>query len=308
MDIPVDGIIYHSSGVSISEAAMTGESDEMKKDSVEKCFQKREEKQAEMEFSKEKPNSHAVPSPVMLSGTQVATGEGWFVCTVVGDNSAIGQIMKNLEAEEEETPLQIKLEVIATDIGKLGMYAALLTVHVLYIRFFVEEFTARSMDFAADSLDYIREWLRYIVVGVTIVVVAVPEGLPLAVMISLAFSVKKMLIDQNFVKKLASCEIMGGANNICSDKTGTLTQNKMNVTDIWVGKECVLNTKENLEGVFKWEQVCNEGSKVKELLKQSLSCNTTGTVDDSSATEKAMLLFMKGVGEDIEAKRKQHLG
>lgn len=105
MDIPVDGIIYHSSGVSISEAAMTGESDEMKKDSVDKCFQKREEKQTEMEFSKEKPNSHAVPSPIMLSGTQVATGEGWFVCTVVGDNSAIGQIMKNLEAEEEETPL-----------------------------------------------------------------------------------------------------------------------------------------------------------------------------------------------------------
>jgi len=223
MDIPVDGIIYHSSGVSISEAAMTGESDEMKKDSVEKCFQKREEKYTEMEFSKEKPNSHAVPSPIMLSGTQVATGEGWFVCTVVGDNSAIGQIMKNLEAEEEKTPLQIKLEIIATDIGTLGMYAALLTVHVLYIRFFVEEFKARSMDFAAGALDYIREWLRYIVVGVAIVVMAVPEGLPLAVMISLAFSVKKMLIDQNFVKKLASCEIMGGANNICSDKTGTLT-------------------------------------------------------------------------------------
>jgi magnesium-transporting ATPase (P-type) len=262
MDIPVDGIVYHSSGVSISEAAMTGESDEMKKDSLEKCFLKREEKRAEMEFSKEKPSSHAVPSPIMLSGTQVATGEGWFVCTVVGDHSAIGQILKNLEAEEEETPLQIKLEVIATDIGKLGMYAALLTVHVLYIRFFVEEFEARSMDFGGDALDYIREWLRYIVVGVTIVVVAVPEGLPLAVMIALAFSVKEMLKDQNFVKKLASCEIMGGANNICSDKTGTLTQNKMNVTDIWVGKECTLNTKENLEGVFKWEQVCDAGSKV----------------------------------------------
>ena len=64
---------------------------------------------------------------------------------------------------------------------------------------------------------------------------AVPEGLPLAVMISLAFSVKKMLIDQNFVKKLASCEIMGGANNICSDKTGTLTKNQMTWTDMWQG-------------------------------------------------------------------------
>jgi len=74
-----------------------------------------------------------------------------------------------------------------------------------------------------------------LIIGVTIVVVAVPEGLPLAVMISLAFSVKKMLKDMNFVKWLASCEIMGGANNICSDKTGTLTMNKMHVTSVWHG-------------------------------------------------------------------------
>ena len=72
---------------------------------------------------------------------------------------------------------------------------------------------------------YIKEWLHYVIVGVAIIVVAVPEGLPLAVMISLAYSVKKMLADQNFVKRLSSCEIMGGANNICSDKTGTLTKN-----------------------------------------------------------------------------------
>lgn len=71
--------------------------------------------------------------------------------------------------------------------------------------------------------------------GVTIVVVAVPEGLPLAVMMSLAYSVRRMLIDQNFVKRLASCEIMGGANTICSDKTGTLTMNKMTLTNIWAG-------------------------------------------------------------------------
>ena len=72
--------------------------------------------------------------------------------------------------------------------------------------------------------------------GVTIIVVAVPEGLPLAVMMSLAYSVRRMLIDQNFVKRLASCEIMGGANTICSDKTGTLTMNKMTLTNIWAGQ------------------------------------------------------------------------
>jgi len=77
--------------------------------------------------------------------------------------------------------------------------------------------------------------MKFVMTGIAIVVVAVPEGLPLAVMISLAYSVKKMLIDQNFVKRLTSCEIMGGANNICSDKTGTLTKNIMTLTDIWCG-------------------------------------------------------------------------
>ena len=77
---------------------------------------------------------------------------------------------------------------------------------------------------------FLGEWLNFVTAGVAIVVVAVPEGLPLAVMISLAYSIKKMLIDQNFVKRLNSCEIMGGANNICSDKTGTLTKNIMTLT------------------------------------------------------------------------------
>lgn len=174
------------------------------------------------------------------------------MCTVVGEFSAIGQIRKNLEQEAEATPLQEKLEVIATDIGKVGMYGALLTLHILYIRFFIEAIALRSMDFHEEGIEYIKEWLRFFMLGVTIIVVGVPEGLPLAVMMSLAFAVKKLLEDQNFVKRLSSCEIMGSANNICSDKTGTLTQNKMNVTDIWAGKSIELNTEENLKNKFKW--------------------------------------------------------
>lgn len=128
------------------------------------------------------------------------------------------------------------------------MYCALLTIHVLLLRFFIERFIDRGFDLygpetvnnegnrSGNFKDYCVEWLGYVIIGVTIVVVAVPEGLPLAVMISLAFSVKKMLIDKNFVKRLSSCEIMGGANNICSDKTGTLTMNKMTVTNIWAGR------------------------------------------------------------------------
>jgi Ca2+ transporting ATPase len=157
------------------------------------------------------------------------------LCIMVGPNSAIGQIMSTLNVEQEATPLQEKLEVIATDIGKIGTYAAVLTVNVLYLRFFVERFLTREFNLfgqPAPCYDkfcegflgiYVQAWLSYLIIGVTIIVVAIPEGLPLAVMISLSYSVKKMLIDKNFVKRLASCEIMGGANNICSDKTGTLT-------------------------------------------------------------------------------------
>ena len=121
----------------------------------------------------------------------------------------------------------------------MGIIAALLTIHVLFLRFFCSRFVNRSMDLFGGNEEtdvnfintnsngslnlYLSEWIRYFIIGITIIVVAVPEGLPLAVMIALAYSVRRMLKDKNFVKRLASCEIMGGANNICSDKTGTLT-------------------------------------------------------------------------------------
>ncbi len=136
------------------------------------------------------------------------------------------------------------------------MYCALLTIHVLFLRFFIERFVKKELDlFGPEQInmnnvkdgmlkDYLEEWLHYLIIGVAIVVVSVPEGLPLAVMISLAYSVKRMLIDKNFVKRLSSCEIMGGANNICSDKTGTLTMNKMTVTNIWAGRELSIKVNE----------------------------------------------------------------
>jgi len=171
----------------------------------------------------------------------------------VGKNSCVGKILGKLEQSIETTPLQRKLEKIASDIGMLGMFCALLTIHILFLRFFIEKFIAghsgkHILDLYGPEMtdshgghngefkDYFVEWISYIIIGVAIVVVAVPEGLPLAVMISLAYSVKRMLIDKNFVKRLSSCEIMGGANNICSDKTGTLTMNKMTVTNIWAGR------------------------------------------------------------------------
>lgn len=175
--------------------------------------------------------------------------------------TAEGQILAAVEAKPKEvTPLQEKLDVIAIDIGRIGMYAALLIFHLLVARNLIESMVFRKFSLfdkgeecevqkkAAEAIqseeEYVCEgqigpifkgWFEFIIIGVAIVVVAVPEGLPLAVMISLAYSVQKMLVDQNFVKKLSSCETMGGANNICSDKTGTLTKNQMTWTQIWAG-------------------------------------------------------------------------
>lgn len=273
---------------------MTGESDELKKDSLDNCKLRQEEKDAEYEYLKSNnKNPHDLPSPVLLSGTQIATGEGWFVCIVVGKNSCVGKILGKLEQRIETTPLQEKLEAIATDIGVLGMYVALLTIHVLFFRFFIERFISRKFDLFGQELedqhgeyhglfkDYFEEWLGYIIIGVTIVVVAVPEGLPLAVMISLAYSVKRMLIDKNFVKRLASCEIMGGANNICSDKTGTLTMNKMTVTNIWAGRELVVKVN---DPSYSWKDYFNNQKHI-DLLNQAVCCNTSGSIAEASATE-----------------------
>jgi len=148
MNVPVDGVLIKSSGVSVNESAMTGESDELKKESVEICLHRQEEKDAEYAYHKDpKRNPHDLPSPVLLSGTQIATGEGWFIVIMVGKFSCVGKILGKLEQRIETTPLQEKLEAIATDIGKLGMYCALLTIHVLFLRHFITRFIAREFDF-----------------------------------------------------------------------------------------------------------------------------------------------------------------
>lgn len=248
--IPVDGIVISCNQLTTNEAAMTGESDERRKELVETCILRRNDKGVVIDYTKvDLTASHDIPSPILLSGTSIAGGDGKMLCIVVGDDSALGDIMKKMNKTQMPTPLQEKLEIIATEIGKIGTYAALVTVHVLIFRYFLDGILKRNLDLfggEADSKDRpfannFKQWVDYIVIGVAVIVVAVPEGLPLAVMISLAYSQGKMLKDNNYVKKLAACEIMGGATNICSDKTGTLTLNQMKVSSVWVGKDVELN-------------------------------------------------------------------
>lgn len=252
MLIPVDGVVLSCNQLMTNEAAMTGESDERRKEKVETTIERLRER-GQIDYARiDKTESHSLPSSILLSGTSVAAGDGKMLTVMVGKRSALGEIMDKLTKREGETPLQMKLEIIATEIGKIGTYAALLTIHVLLFRYFLDGILKRNIDlFGNESGEKspfatnFKMWVDYVVIGVAVIVVAVPEGLPLAVMISLAYSQGKMLKDNNYVKRLAACEIMGGATNICSDKTGTLTLNQMKVAHIWVGKDIELNTDQD---------------------------------------------------------------
>lgn len=209
---------------------MTGETSPIRKNILSKCL--KVSKELVESGEKNTSGKHDVPSPIMLSGTKVLTGEGKMLVLVVGELSCIGKIRALLGNEEPKaTPLQMKLEKIAEDIGKFGLYSALTIVIVLLLRFGIEKAINPTWDTSVDLI----EILNFFVLGITVIVVAIPEGLPLAVTLSLAFSVRKMLIDNNLVRKMEACETMGGANIICSDKTGTLTLNKMTLTCFWNG-------------------------------------------------------------------------
>ena len=311
MVIPVDGLVITCNQLTTNEAAMTGESDERRKETIDTCLERRAEK-GEIDYKKiDKTESHALPSPMCLSGTSVAGGEGKMLVIMVGEYSALGEIMKKLEKRAEATPLQKKLEFIAKEIGKVGTYAALLTIHVLLFRYFLDGLLKRNIDLFGGEEDeddpFIKNlniWTKYIIIGVAVIVVAVPEGLPLAVMISLAYSQKKMLKDQNYVKKLAACEIMGGATNICSDKTGTLTLNQMKVARVWLGKDIELNTDQDENKKMKPIKPLDYFSEVHwRLLEQSICCNIP---EEYSATDKSMADLMERASTDMGAIMKKH--
>jgi len=217
---------------------------------------------------------------------------------MVGEFSVIGQIRKYLTQETEVTPLQQKLETIARDIGKFGLVSAVLVLIILLIRFLVDRGTT---DTWGEGSEYV-ELIRYVIIAITVVVVAIPEGLPLSVTLSLAYSVKKMMTDKNLVRKLQATETMGGANNICSDKTGTLTQNKMNLTNFWNERLIEINPydKCHLSDTFP--------EKFHDLMKQAIACNSSATLVpyNGSKTEIALLEFLQNRGEDYETLRNQY--
>ena len=233
--IPSDGILVGGSDVVCNESSLTGESDTKRKTI--------------------KPVSEG-GDIFLLSGTTVTAGYCHMLVTAVGENSRWGKTKAKLLVESEETPLQEKLNTLAGQIGNLGIAAAVCTfIAMLSIWFLYPEMRP------VDTVLY-KYVLKAFIMGVTIVVVAVPEGLPLAVTLSLAYSTQKMMHDNNLIRVLAACETMGNATNICSDKTGTLTENRMTVVEAWCG------------GTY-YEKSPPSSTSLPEILTQVISVNSS---------------------------------
>ncbi|CAJ2677078.1 unnamed protein product [Trifolium pratense] len=279
--VPADGIYISGYSLLIDESSLSGESEPV--------------------FITEK-------HPFLLSGTKVQDGQGKMLVTTVGMRTEWGKLMETLnEGGEDETPLQVKLNGVATIIGKIGLGFAIVTFLVLTIRFLVEkvlhgEISNWSSNDATKLLDFFA-------IAVTIIVVAVPEGLPLAVTLSLAFAMKKLMNDMALVRHLSACETMGSASCICTDKTGTLTTNHMVVNKIWI---CEKTTQlKGNESADELKTNINEG--VISILSQAIFQNTSAEVVKDkngkntilgSPTESALLEFGLLLGSDFDARNR----
>ncbi|SPQ26900.1 d61fdb82-817a-4fa9-a541-f6239a72e5b4 [Thermothielavioides terrestris] len=219
--VPVDGILIQGFSVKCDESQATGESDIIRKKPADEVF-----------AAIENHENLKKMDPFIQSGSRVMEGAGTFLVTSTGVHSSYGKTMMSLNEDPEITPLQSKLNVIAEFIAKLGGAVALLLFLVLFIIFLVRLPRQYSSYTPAEKG---QRFIEIFIVVVTIVVVAIPEGLPLAVTLALAFATTRMIKDNNLVRHLKACEVMGNATTICSDKTGTLTQNKMQVVAGTIG-------------------------------------------------------------------------
>ena len=299
--IPADGVLIAGHGLKCDESSATGESNAMRKIAGEDAFRHIIEGTA---TSKQ-------DDPFIISGSRVLEGVGTYLVTSVGINSSFGKIYLSLQTENPQTPLQVKLTQMANAIGYVGTGAAGLLFLILFIRFLAGLPTSTLSPAMKGS-----QFLDIFIVAVTIIVVAVPEGLPVAVTLALSFATKKLLRENNLVRHLRACETMGNATTICSDKTGTLTQNKMTVVAGVLGTELKFARGVDIDGEDKdtesFATAFGELSPaVKELFIQSIAINSTafeGEEDGKptyigSKTETALLVLAKeylGIGPVAE--------
>lgn len=272
-EIPADGTLLEAVSLQINEASLTGEL------MVNKTTD-------EAHFDDEA----TYPSNTVMRGTTVVDGHGMMKVDRVGDATEIGKVARQAtEQSEEQTPLNIQLEKLAGLIGKAGFTIAALTFIIFTSKDLYAHFTTHSVETWEEWLAVAQIVLKYFMMAVTLIVVAVPEGLPMSVTLSLALNMRRMLKTNNLVRKMHACETMGAITVICTDKTGTLTQNLMQV----------------------YEAKVDESNP--QLLAEGIAANSTAFLEEKEGEEKpsgvgnpteiALLLWLNGKGMDYMSLR-----
>lgn len=261
-EVPADGELILCNDLQINESTLTGE--------------------PVTEKSLEGGGDGAYPRNVILRSTMVMNGRGEFVVTAVGDATEIGKVAKkSTEQTSVETPLHMQLDKLAKMISKVG---SVVSVAAFFI-FLIHDILTNPAWGGKDYFYMAEIVLKYFMMAVTLIVMAVPEGLPMAITLSLALNMRRMLKSNNLVRKLHACETMGAVTVICTDKTGTLTQNKMQVS--------ALKLKQGDEA----------------LLDTAIALNSTAELNDGkpigNPTELALLLWLNAQGKDYEELRRQ---
>ena len=261
-EVPADGELIVCNDLQMNESTLTGE--------------------PVTEKSLEGGGDGAYPRNVILRSTMVMNGRGEFVVTAVGDATEIGKVAKkSTEQTSVETPLHMQLDKLAKMISKVG---SVVSVAAFFI-FLIHDILTNPAWGGKDYFYMAEIVLKYFMMAVTLIVMAVPEGLPMAITLSLALNMRRMLKSNNLVRKLHACETMGAVTVICTDKTGTLTQNKMQVSALEL----------------------KQGDEV--LLDTAIALNSTAELNDGkpigNPTESALLLWLDAQGKDYEELRKQ---
>lgn len=267
-EIPADGTLVEAVSLQVNEANLTGE----------------------LMVNKTTDSEHfddeaTYPSNAVMRGTTVTDGHGTMKVDRVGDATEIGKVARqSTEQSDEKTPLNIQLEKLANLIGKVGFTIAILTFVIFTGKDLYAYFTANTVETWEQWLEVAQIVLKYFMMAVTLIVVAVPEGLPMSVTLSLALNMRRMLKTNNLVRKMHACETMGAITVICTDKTGTLTQNLMQVHEAQVDESN------------------------PELVAESIAVNSTAFLEEKAEGEKpsgvgnptevALLLWLNGKGAD----------
>lgn len=272
-EVPADGFLLESNSLQINESTLTGEP-VISKTTVEADFDK----------------EATYPSNRVLRSTTVVDGHGIMLVDLVGDATEYGKVNQGALIDNNlDTPLQIQLKRLASLISKLGYAAAAVTFILLTVKFFV---TGGS----AGSMEIVSELLNNFMIAVTLIVVSVPEGLPMSVTLSLALSMNRMLKTNNLVRKMHACETMGATTVICTDKTGTLTQNMMQVHE---------------SSFFALDAQNLANDETGNLIKEGIAVNSTANLNRTgdavktigNPTEAALLLWLESQGADYQPLR-----